>query len=62
MNLEEKANNHVDLQYPMGVEREYPIEDFKAGYKACKTDLIEFLKVNHRATAEQILKHLEELK
>jgi hypothetical protein len=46
----------------MGVEREYPIEDFKAGYNECKTDLIEFLKVNYKASVKDILKHLEELK
>jgi hypothetical protein len=62
MNLEQKANKHTDLQYPMGVEREYPIEDFKAGYNECKTDLIEFLKVNYKASVKDILKHLEELK
>jgi hypothetical protein len=32
--LEEAANHHTDMQYPMGVEREYPIADFIAGAKS----------------------------
>ena len=31
--LEEAAENHVKMQYPMGVEKEYPINDFIAGAK-----------------------------
>jgi hypothetical protein len=29
--LEEAAKYYVKMQYPMGVEKEYPIADFKAG-------------------------------
>jgi len=29
--LVEAAEKHVELQYPMGVEKEYPIMDFIAG-------------------------------
>ena len=31
--LEEAAKYYVKMQYPMGVEKEYPIADFKAGAK-----------------------------
>ena len=29
--IEEAAKYYVKMQYPMGVEKEYPIADFKAG-------------------------------
>ncbi|WP_448104723.1 hypothetical protein [Pedobacter panaciterrae] len=29
--IKEAAEHHTDIQYPMGVEREYPINDFTAG-------------------------------
>lgn len=29
--IEIAANNHIDLQYPMGVERDYPLDDFRHG-------------------------------
>lgn len=62
MNLEEKANKHADLQYPMSVEREFPIEDFKSGYIQCKSDLIEFLNANQKETVKQVLEHLNQMK
>lgn len=44
MNTNEKAlnsaaNYHVDMQYPMGVEREYPINDFIAGAEWMKKQI-----------------------
>ena len=37
--IEEAANKHVDLQYPMGVEREYPLDDFRAGARWMRDQL-----------------------
>lgn len=58
MNLEEKAkdefNDHVEFCH----QKRY---GYRFGYRQCKTDLIEFLKVNHRASVKDILKHLEDL-
>ncbi len=56
--IEEKANKHVDLNYPMGVERAYPIEDFTFGYKECVKDLTEFLQVNPKANTQQVIEYL----
>lgn len=61
MNLEERANKHVDLQYPMGVEREYPIEDYKAGYKQCIEDIKELIRSNPKCTNQQITGYLNSL-
>lgn len=63
MNLEEKATDYATNKYPSNqIERVNAAEvGFEAGYTQCKTDLIEFLKVNHRASVKDILKHLEGL-
>jgi hypothetical protein len=42
--LEKEANFYVDMQYPMGVEREYPINDFKAGWERAK----KYFKIERR--------------
>lgn len=65
MNLEEKANKYGKLCDPCNetLEKQADIrQGYKKGYTQCKTDLIEFLKVNHRASVKDILKHLEHLK
>lgn len=63
MNLEVKAEEYVkSVGYEKPEDAKYCIIDFTAGYNECKTDLIDFIKANPKSTAEQILKHLEELK
>lgn len=37
--LIDAANYHVDMQYPMGVEREYPFNDFIAGAEWMKKQI-----------------------
>lgn len=63
MNLEEKANNaNAYNVFGKGGEKSVAFNDgFLSGYNECKTDLIEFLKVNYKASVKDILKHLENL-
>lgn len=62
MNLEEKANQYSIRVMNTGFEQRMPRTDFSAGYRECKSDLTEFIRANPKATAEQILKHLEDIK
>lgn len=65
MNLEQKANKYGEKCDPCNetLEKQADIrQGFKRGYNECKSDLIEFLKVNYKASVKDILKHLEDLK
>jgi hypothetical protein len=63
MNLEQKANKHSKNNYNFGSNPNYASEkSFISGYSECKFDLIEFLKVNHKATVKQVLEHLNGMK
>lgn len=58
MNLEEKAIKEYGDDIHLWARQR---DGFKVGYTQCKSDLIEFLKVNHRASVKDILKHLDNL-
>jgi hypothetical protein len=58
MKLEEKANEY-------GNKRKNCITaklGFLDGYKECKTDIIDFLNANQKATVKQVLDHLNQMK
>lgn len=60
MNLEEKAKNY-SKQFV--VEARQMCEfDYKNGFKDCKSDVIEFLTANQKATVKQVLEHLNGMK
>ena len=57
MNLEEKAK-----EYANGTDQsnaEYVAEDYSSGYKQSVYDIMEFLRVNPKATHQAITEYLE---
>lgn len=61
MNLEEKATN-ASMYGRNKDESECLKFGFKQGYKECKSDLLQFLKANPKASIASLIDHLESLK
>jgi len=62
MNLEEKAKEYIKPfkhQIHLG-EQQNCIDDFKAGYKQSISDVLEFIRVNPKASTKQIENYLNE--
>ena len=60
------AKHYVRMQYPMGVEEEYPINDFVNGAKWCIDIVLEIIKSNEDLanvwTTENLEKEIKALK
>lgn len=59
MNLEEKAKREA-TGLPQNQKYIFII-GFESGYKECKSDLLEFIRVNPKSTTKQIENYLNEL-
>lgn len=65
MNLEQKANKYGEKCDPCNetLEKQADIrQGFKRGYNECKSDIIDFLNANQKATVKQVLEHLNGMK
>lgn len=59
MNLESKADEYA-INNTFTNRKTQTV--FKAGYNECKSDIIQFLRVNSKATVKQVLEHLNGMK
>lgn len=69
MKLEEKANEYSESAVGDGEHvlnekglKDFCVNEYSNGYRACILLLTEWLSANPKATNKQIIKHLEELK
>lgn len=60
MNLEEKAKRE-SIGLPQSQKHIFRT-GFETGYNECKSELIEFLQANQKATVKQVLEHLNQMK
>lgn len=60
------AKHYVIMQYPMGVDEEYPINDFINGAEWCIDNVLEIIKSNEDLanvwTTENLEKEIKALK
>ena len=62
MNLEEKARNYgKDNFYVISTQVSAEF-GYKAGHNQCKSDLLQFLKSNPKASSASLIDHLEQMK
>ena len=60
------AKNYVRMQYPMGVNEKYPINDFINGAEWCINVVLEIININEDLanvwTTENLVKEIQSLK